>query len=265
MIHNILKDKSTRLFLILSGFFVANALVAEFMGVKLFSLEETFGFKPAEIMYDGVPYSFTLTCGVILWPVVFIMTDIINEYYGPKGVRMLSWMAVVLIGYGFIMLFGAIGTTPAGWWVTSKQNAGVEDMNKAYNAIFGQGLGIIVGSMCAFMLGQLLDVYIFHSIKRRTGEKYIWLRATGSTLVSQFIDSFVVVFIAFYLYPTLVSNQGAVMPIGKVLFLSCISYAYKFVMALLLTPVIYGVHKLIDRYLGHSLAAEMKKAAMAGS
>jgi uncharacterized PurR-regulated membrane protein YhhQ (DUF165 family) len=84
MIQAIIKSKPTRLFLILSGIFITNALIAEFIGVKIFSLESTMGLKPAEIRLLGGTYSFNLTCGVLLWPVVFIMTDIINEYYGQK-------------------------------------------------------------------------------------------------------------------------------------------------------------------------------------
>ena len=84
MIHNILQNKSTRLFIILGGFFIANALIAEVIGVKIFSLEDTLGIRRANISLFGSPFSFHLTAGVLLWPVVFIMTDIINEYYGQK-------------------------------------------------------------------------------------------------------------------------------------------------------------------------------------
>lgn len=262
MIHDIIKDKPTRLFLVLGGFFIANALIAEFMGVKIFSLEETFGLKPASIRLFGDVYSFNLTCGVLLWPVVFIMTDIINEYYGRRGVRFISWLAVALIGYGFLMLFGAIQTTPNSWWITSKQTAGIEDMSVAYNGIFGQGLGIIIASMIAFLIGQLVDVLVFHRIKRRTGERHIWLRATGSTLVSQFIDSFVVLVIAFYFFPKLVPGQGSAWPFNQVLAIGIVNYIYKFLMALLLTPVIYFIHHRVEKYLGPAKAAEMKKAAM---
>jgi uncharacterized integral membrane protein (TIGR00697 family) len=262
MIHNILKSKPTRLFIILSGFFIANAMVAEFMGVKIFSLEETLGMKPVSIHLFGDTYSFNLTCGVLLWPVVFVMTDIINEYYGRKGVRFISWLAVILIGYGFIMLFGAMQTTPNSWWITSKQTAGIENMNSAYNGIFGQGLGIIVASMTAFLIGQLIDVFVFRSIKKRTGEKHIWLRATGSTLVSQFIDSFIVLVIAFYFYPKLVANQGSPWPLNQVIAIGIVNYIYKFIVAILLTPVIYFVHYRIEKYLGHDLAKKMKRAAM---
>jgi uncharacterized integral membrane protein (TIGR00697 family) len=262
MIHNIIKDKPTRLFLILGGFFIANALIAEFMGVKIFSLEETFGWKPAAIRLFGDEYSFNLTCGVLLWPVVFVMTDIINEYYGRKGVRFISWLAVILIAYGFLMLFGAMQTTPNSWWITSKRTVGIEDMSVAYNGIFGQGLGIIIASMIAFLIGQLVDVLVFHRIKRKTGEKHIWLRSTGSTVISQFIDSFVVLIIAFYFYPKWVAGQGSPWPINQVLAIAIVNYIYKFLMAIVLTPVIYFIHHRIEKYLGHEKAAEMKKAAM---
>ena len=262
MIHNILKDKPTRLFIVLSGFLVANTLVAEFMGVKIFSLEETFGFKPASIKLFGDNYSFNLTCGVLLWPVVFVMTDIINEYYGRKGVRFVSWLAVILIAYGFIMLLGAMNTTSNSRWIISKQSAGIENMSSAYNGIFGQGLGIIIASMTAFLIGQLIDVFVFRSIKKRTGEKHIWLRATGSTLISQFIDSFVVLIIAFYFYPKWVPNQGAAWPVNQVIAIGIVNYIYKFCVAILLTPVIYLVHYRIEKYLGHDLARKMKRAAM---
>jgi queuosine precursor transporter len=265
MIHTIIKDKPTRLFLILGGFFIANALVAEFIGVKIFSLEATFGFKPAEIKLFGNSYSFNLTCGVLLWPVIFIMTDIINEYYGTKGVKFLSWLTIGLIGYGFFMIFGAIKTEPVPWWTTTKQSVGIENMNTAYNGIFGQGLGIIVASMSAFLLGQVIDVFIFHKIKKVTGEKKIWLRSTGSTLISQLVDSFVVLLIAFYFYPKLVPGQGSPWPFDQVIAICIVNYIYKFTMALLLTPVIYLIHGRIEKYLGHELAAQMKQGAMGKS
>lgn len=262
MVQEIIRHKPTRLFLILGGFFIANALVAEFMGVKIFSLESTFGWKPAEIKLFGDAYSFNLTCGVLLWPVVFVMTDIINEYYGTRGVRFLSWMTIILIAYGFVMLFGAINTQPNEWWITSKKEIGIDNMNTAYNGIFGQGLGIIIASMIAFLVGQLVDVLVFHKIKKVTGEKKIWLRATGSTLISQLIDSFIVLMIAFYFYPKLVPGQGSPWPFNQIMAICIVNYIYKFTMAILLTPVIYLVHGWIERYLGHDLAAEMKRAAM---
>lgn len=262
MIHTIIKNKPTRLFLVLGGFFIANALIAELMGVKLFSLEGTLGISPLRLPIFGNEFSFSLTAGVLLWPVVFIMTDIINEYYGMKGVRFLSFLAIGLISYAFIMFQGAIHLTPADFWVGNYSLQGVPDADKAYRAIFGQSSWIIIGSLIAFLVGQVLDVFIFHKIKRLTGEKKIWLRTTGSTVVSQFVDSFIVLFIAFYIGPRISGGQVQPWSLNLVMTICVGNYIYKFLMAVLLTPVIYLIHGWIEKYLGRGVAAEMKQAAM---
>ncbi|MEO5947646.1 MAG: queuosine precursor transporter [Chitinophagaceae bacterium] len=263
MIQAIIKSKPTRLFLILGGFFIANALIAEIIGVKIFSLEKTLGFSPLDIHILGNDLSLNLTAGVLLWPVVFIMTDIINEYYGMRGVRFLSWLTAGLIAFAFLIFIGAINLVPADFFITSKQGSGVQDMSKAYNSVLGQGGFIIIGSLTAFILGQFIDVLVFHKIKKVTGEKKIWLRATGSTLVSQFIDSFVVLFIAFYIGTRVnASGNDFVWPFKLFIAVGIVNYIYKFIIAILLTPVIYLIHGIIEKYLGHEQAAEMKKAAM---
>jgi uncharacterized integral membrane protein (TIGR00697 family) len=250
---NILAKKENKLFLILGGFFIANALIAEFIGVKIFSLEDTLGLEPLKYVLFGEEMSFNLTAGVVLWPVVFIMTDIINEYYGTRGVKFLSYLTVGLIIFAFAMVYAAIHLTPAAWWVSSAVDAGVPNLQLAFAQIFGQGLWIILGSLVAFLIGQLLDVAVFHKLKSITGERKIWLRATGSTLVSQFVDSFVVLIIAFKL--------GADWSWALVLAVGFNNYFYKFFVAVVLTPVIYLAHNLIDRYLGKELADKMKNEA----
>src|SRR5690554_6594575 len=113
MIHNIIKDKPTRLFIVLGGLFITNAILAEVIGVKIFSLEETLGLPKAQIDLLGEKdLSFSLSVGVIPWPVIFIMTDIINEYYGVKGVRFLSLLTILLIAFAFLVFFLAIQTLP---------------------------------------------------------------------------------------------------------------------------------------------------------
>jgi len=263
MIQAIIKSKPTRLFLILGGFFIANALIAEIIGVKIFSLEKTLGFSPLDIHILGNDLSFNLTAGVLLWPVVFIMTDIINEYYGMRGVKFLSWLTAGLIAFAFLIFIGAINLVPADFFITSKQGSGVPNMSKAYNSVLGQGGFIIIGSLIAFILSQLIDVFVFHKIKKITGEKKIWLRATGSTLISQFIDSFVVLFIAFYIGTRVnASGNDFVWPFKLFIAVGIVNYVYKFIVAILMTPVIYLIHGMIEKYLGHEQAAEMKKAAM---
>jgi queuosine precursor transporter len=198
----------------------------------------------------------------LLWPVVFIMTDTINEYYGMKGVRFLSFLTVGLIAYTFIMFQGAIHLTQADFWTGNYSQQGINDANVAYQSILGQSSWIIIASLVAFLIGQVLDVFIFHKIKQVTGEKKIWLRSTGSTVISQFVDSFVVLFIAFYIGPRVSSNQGKPWSFNVVMTVCVGNYIYKFIMAVILTPVIYWVHNRIEKYLGHETATEMRKGAM---
>jgi uncharacterized integral membrane protein (TIGR00697 family) len=258
MIQQILQDRAVKLYIILAGLFCTNAIVAEFIGGKIFSLEKSLGFSPITFSLLGEQnLSFNLTAGVLLWPVVFIMTDIINEYYGMKGVKFLSYLTVALISLSFFAAYGAIHLVPADWWVGVNAEKGIPDTQKAYAQIFGQGMWIIVASIVAFLVGQLLDVYIFHTIKEKTGERMIWLRATGSTLISQLIDSIIVITIAFKL------GQDWSWP--KVIAIALVGYCYKFFIAVLITPVIYLVHNWIEKYLGHDKAQAMKKSALKSS
>ena len=255
MITAILKDKPTKLFIAITAFFVANALIAECIGGKIFSLEKLFGYAPLNFSLLGEKgLALSLTCGVLLWPLEFIITDIVNEYYGPKAVRRISYIAVALILYAFLMFYMAIHIPGADFWYGTGKEAGVPDMGNAFNAVFGQGMWIILGSIAAFMVSQIVDVTVFHKIKKITGEKKVWLRATGSTLISQLVDSFIVLFIAFYI--------GKGWSMQKVLAICFVNYAYKFTVAVILTPLIYLLENKIDNYLGKQLSHNMKQSAM---
>lgn len=255
MIHPVTGDKATRLFTIFAAFFVANALIAECIGVKIFSLEKLFGAEPFSFSLLGESgLAFSLTCGVLLWPLEFVMTDIVNEYFGPRAVRRISIIAVCLISYAFLMFYIAMSVPAADFWYSTGIEAGVPDMSLAFNAVFGQGMWIIVGSLVAFLVSQVVDVMVFHRIKRSTGEKWVWLRATGSTVVSQLIDSFIVLYIAFHI--------GRDWSIQKVLAIGIVNYIYKFGMAIILTPLVYFIHHRVDAYLGPEKSKELKRAAM---
>src|SRR6478735_575233 len=138
MIRKILDDKPTSLFIFFTAFFVSNALIAECIGGKIFSLEHTLGFRPFSFTLFGQSgLSFSLTCGVLLWPLEFVMTDIVNEYYGPKAIRRISYIAVALITYAFLMFYLAIHIPPADFWISSNSNEGINDMQRAFNGVFG--------------------------------------------------------------------------------------------------------------------------------
>jgi uncharacterized integral membrane protein (TIGR00697 family) len=250
-------NRSHRLFVVLAGFFVANAVLAEFIGVKIFALEDTLGIAPLEWHLYGQTGSLNFTAGTLLWPFVFILTDTINEYYGRRGVRFISWLAVALILYGFAFAFAAIHLAPASWWVGVAKDQGVPDYQAAFAAVFGQGLWTIWGSVIAFLVGQLIDVSVFHRIRRATGEKHPWIRATGSTAVSQLVDSFVVLYIAFVLGPQH-------WPTSLFLAVGTLNYLYKMTAAIALIPLLYLMRRLIVGYLGAGQARRMEEDAAHG-
>lgn len=203
-------------FIILAGFFVTNAIVAELIGGKL-------------VQFFGL---FTQSIGIILWPVVFLLTDLINEHYGKQGVRKLTVITAGLIAYTFILLTVALHMNAVSF---SPVNDSV------FNTVFGQSQWIIVGSIIAFFLSQLVDVYIFWIFRDRTGGKMIWLRATGSTIVSQLVDTFVVQYVAFVLPGKWAFDQFLVN--------ACWGYAFKLLVAVCLIPLIYAGHFAINRFL----------------
>ena len=252
-----LGGRTSRLFVVLTGFFVANAIIAEFVGVKIFALEATLGRSPFGWTLFGQAGSLSFTAGVLWWPVVFIMTDVINEYFGRRGVRFISLLTVCLISYAFVAAYLAIALAPAAWWVTVNQSRGVPDMQAAFANVFGQGMWTIGGSITAFLIGQLVDVAIFHRIRRATRHRWIWLRATGSTAVSQLLDSFVVLYIAFVIGPQH-------WPTGLFLAVGTLNYLYKMGAALALIPLLYVARAAIHRYLGHAQAERMTRAAAEG-
>ena len=252
----VLASREARLLIALAGLFVTNALIAEFVGVKIFALEDTLGLEPFDWRLFGQSGSLSFTAGVMLWPVVFIMTDVINEHFGIRGVRLVSWLAVGFIVYAFLFAYLAIALAPASWWVTVGAERGVPDMQAAFANIFGQGLWTIGGSVTAFLVGQMIDVTVFQRIRAVTGERWVWLRATGSTAVSQLIDSFIVLYIAFVIGPQH-------WPISLFLAVSTLNYAYKMLTAVALIPLIYALRSGITSYLGEARARELREAASA--
>ena len=250
--NNNLDQKRNKLFVVLAGIFLTNAIVAELIGVKIFSGEQTLGLDPANLSILGFTMDFNLTAGAVIWPVVFITSDLINEYFGKPGVKRISYLAAAFIAYSFLVIYLTMKLPPAQWWMdaNSKDSAGnFFNMDFAFNKILGQGQRIIVASLAAFLIGQLVDVFVFQKLRKITGSKMLWLRATGSTLISQFIDSFVVLYLAF----SGTFSNGQIAAIGVT------NYLYKFTVAILLTPLIYGGHYLIDAYLGKENAEKLSE------
>ena len=210
------ESKKDTVYVILAGIFITNAIVAELIGGKLIQLG---------------PY--VMSVGILPWPIVFITTDLINEYFGEKGVKKLSLITASLIAYCFVLLYFAL-KIPA----VKGENL-VSDAQ--FNGVFGQSMWIIVGSITAFMVSQLIDVTVFHFFKNKTGNKMIWLRSTGSTVISQLFDSFIVLGIAFWMTGKMTT---------EVYIASAFTgYFVKLIIAICLTTLIYLGHSLIEKYI----------------
>jgi queuosine precursor transporter len=249
-----LERKKHNLFVILCGIFITNALIAEMVGVKIFSAESSLGFDPVNLNIMGFVMSFNLTAGAILWPIVFVTSDLINEYFGKPGVKRISYFTAGLIAYAFLAIYFTIKLAPADFWLEANNtdnNGNYFNIHFAFNKLFGQGLRIIAGSLTAFLIGQFVDVYTFQKFRKVTGSRMLWLRATGSTLISQLVDSFVVLFIAF----------SGTFTTAQIFAIGVTNYIYKFVMAILLTPLIYVGHYWIDRYIGKDAAHKISDEA----
>ncbi|MGC6432657.1 MAG: queuosine precursor transporter [Crocinitomicaceae bacterium] len=209
------KSRKNIVFITLAGIFITNAVTAELIGGKLINIG-----------------GYTLSMGILPWPVVFIVTDLINEYFGKDGVKKLTLLTTILISYVFVLLYFSLK-------IKAAPVSPIQDYE--YKTVFEQGNAIIIGSVIAFIVSQLLDAAIFSKFKEKTGDKHIWLRATGSTIISQLIDSFIVLGIAFYLPGKI--NLKDFFSIGTT------NYSIKLIIAIALTPFIYLSHYIIKKYL----------------
>jgi uncharacterized integral membrane protein (TIGR00697 family) len=224
-----------KLYLYLAAIFITALLVGDTIGAKLFVVE---------LSPFGNPFHATLSVGAMWFPITFVLTDVINEFYGARGARAVTfvgfWMALFAFGAIFVArLIPAASFSPIS--------------QEMFDQVFGNANQIFFASIVAYLVGQLLDIAIFQLLKRRTGAKMIWLRSTGSTLVSQLIDSVIVATIAF----------SGRLPSDELTRLIVTNYVGKVFAAVALTPVIYALHTLIHRRFGLE-EADLAPAATPG-
>lgn len=220
-----------QVYLWLSGVFVTCFLVANVIGVKLFSFE--------------VPLLGNLkvehTVGMLPFPVTFLLTDLLNEYFGKRAARRVTYVAFAMGFLAFVFFsVGRVMPIKTGIPGTATQ--------EAFDNIFGSATLMYIASLGAFLIGSLLDIWLFSTFKRWTGGRMIWLRATGSTVVSQLVDSFAVTFLFFMILPALLGNETA--GTGFIVTTALTGYVLKFVIAVALTPGIYLGRWLLSSLFG---------------
>ncbi len=228
-------SRPQKLFVVCTAIFLTALVVAEATAGKLFTvIKLPFALTIMGQSFDEV----VMTAGVIAFPITFIITDLLNEYFGKPGIRFVTYLGMLMIMFEFGLIQIAMSVPTASISPVPAE---------AFNTVFGASGRIIVGSLVAYLVGQLADITLFHWLRNLTKGKHLWLRATGSTFGSQFLDTFIVLFIAFY----------GPMTLETIIAVTLFNYGYKFIVAILITPLIYVAHWMIDRYLGDDTATEL--------
>lgn len=217
-------DLRTKLFLVLTAVFTTCLIVGDVIGGKLIELP-----MPGWVA--------VITVGMIPFPVTFVLTDLLNEFYGSKAARFATYIAFgcAVLTYAFIVIGGAI---PIAEFTRDEDWQGVTD--EAFANVFLGSQRMIAASLTAYMVSQLVDIGAFAALKKATGGKLLWLRATGSTLISQGIDTVTI---------NLVAWTG-VLRFDQILNVMASSYGVKFLIAVGLTPLIYAGRVVFQRFFG---------------
>jgi uncharacterized integral membrane protein (TIGR00697 family) len=224
-------DARAKLFLALSAVFIASLIVGDLIGGKL--LEPQLGGGPIHLFGGEVVI---ISVGMIPFPVTFLLTDLLNEFYGKQAARAVTWVGFAMTIFTFVLVNVAVAL-PIASFTADPSWTGINQ--GAFANVFGGGKRILLGSLVAYVIAQFADIGIFHLIKRRSGNRLLWLRATGSTVVSQLIDTVVISTVAW----------TGTMPASKIVALILTSYTVKLMVAIGLTPAIYAGHAVVEKVL----------------
>ena len=231
-----LHARRERVYLVLAGLFLGSMTMLNILG--------TSRFVDLSFEIAGVRIPMALAIGVLPYPVTFLCTDFISELYGQRRANFLVWVGLMLNAWVVLFLWmgGALPPTPAIDAATGLPPTDAYDF--AFYRIRYLTMGAVVGSMIAYLAAQLCDVSLFHFWKRLTNGRHLWLRNNGSTLVSQFVDTFCVITIThFYAKGIPLDPNAAVWPQLWVFIAS--GYVFKLAIALSDTlPFYVGVHYL---------------------
>jgi queuosine precursor transporter len=229
------------LYVWLAGLFVTCLVIADVIGIKLFRIPLGFSFHLPGL--DQPISAIEHSCGMLTFPVTFLLTDLLNEYYGPKAARRVTFIGLAMAMFVFVVL--NIAQYMPHW------DAPFNIAPEHFNAVFASAKVMYIASVTAYLVGQLCDIWVFHWLKKATRGKLLWLRATGSTIVSQTLDSFVVTYLAFNVGRRLFPDPNNLPVLGwQIVQIAVTGYMLKFVLAIALTPMIYASRGLIHRSFG---------------
>ena len=208
--QNNFKDQ---LYLVLSGIFIASLVTCNLIANKFVTVD--LGFKV-----------FIVSAGILPYPLTFLVTDLISELYGQRKANLVVFSG--FIASLFVLLF---------LWLGGQFNSIPDSLvsDEIYNSVFQNAWRLIAGSMIAYLFAQFVDVRIFHFWKKLTDGKHLWLRNNGSTIASQLVYTTLVICILFL----------GVWNTDQILSAIIDGWIFKMLMALLDTPIIYGIIYLL--------------------
>jgi uncharacterized integral membrane protein (TIGR00697 family) len=229
-----------RVFLLLAGLFLGSMTMLNILGISRFIKLHQLDWQLAS--GEVWPITFAVAIGVLPYPLTFICTDFISEFYGRRRANWLVTVGLILnVWVVFILWLG--GILPGAFEGPTIEGV-PHDANGSPTAFFQirhLAFGAVAASMLAYVAAQFCDVYLFHFWKRVTGGRHLWLRNNGSTLISQLVDSVAVILITHF-FATSLTSQANVPDWVELGVLVLTSYAFKMIVALLDTiPFYFGV------------------------
>ena len=235
-----LQARRERVFLIFAGFFLGTLAMLNILGITRF-------IKLLEIhTASGTPLVFAIAIGVLPYPMTFLCTDFISEFYGRRRANFVVFVGLLLnIWVVAIMWLG--GALPGFEQIDPATGDIVRDAAGRLPVFFevrALTFGAVTASMIAYLAAQFCDVWVFHFWKGVTRGRHLWLRNNGSTMVSQMVDTVSVILITHYYAHALPIDPDV--PLGRQLALYIITgYTFKFIAAAADTiPFYLGVHYL---------------------
>jgi len=227
-----------RLFVCLAAIFVSCLLLGDIIGGKTIS----------------TPLG-PISVGILPFPVTFLLTDIVNDFYGRKGARFLTWLGAAIAVFAWV-------TLQLSNWLPV--DASTYFTQTEFSKVFGGSAQLFIASIVAYLLGQFLDIYVFQFWKTLTESRHLWLRATGSTVLSQIVDT-VTINVMFWTWTAAADSNSF---LGKMAVSDRYAwifqkigreYGIKVVVAVLLTPVVYALHAFVVKALGVEPEAHQPK------
>lgn len=244
-----LHERRERVFLVLAGLFLGTLAMLNILGVTRFI---AFGSIDTEGFWHWGEFgsiTFAVAVGVLPYPLTFLCTDLISEFYGRRRASFVVWVGLILNVWVMFILWvaGVLPPVPAMDPQTGLPPVGHHDY--AFYAVRELAFGAVIASMLAYLTAQFVDVYVFHFWKGLTRGKHLWLRNNGSTLISQAVDTVLVILITYWIggLDGMIGDDTDVTLLLITLILT--GYVFKFVAALLDTPVIYLAVRLLSPFL----------------